>query len=307
MSPLALSASPRDGAARLVSAFLAGRNARTMQAYSKDLEDFRAFLGADDVAAAAAALLGGGHGEANALALTYKAHLTDRGLAAATINRRLAALRSLVKLARVLGRIAWMLEVQNAKAQPYRDTRGPGRSGFRAMLGNLGDDGPKTRRDRAILRLLYERGLRRGEVVALDLEDVDLAARTIAVLGKGRTAKEPLTIAPSTAAALAAWIEVRGKHPGPLFEPLDHAHRGRTRLTGAGVYEVVRELGLAVGLHVRPHGLRHAGITEALERTRGNLRAVQRFSRHRDLRLLLVYDDNREDLGGEVARLVAEA
>jgi integrase/recombinase XerC len=306
MTALAVT-SPQDRAGRLVSAFLAGRNARTMHAYSQDLDDFRSFVGAPDVATASAALLSSGHGDANALGLAYKAHLTDRGLAAATINRRLAALRSLVKLARVLGMVAWTLEVQNAKAQPYRDTRGPGRSGFRAMLDKLGDNDPKTRRDRAILRLLYERGLRRGEVVALDLEDVDLAAGRIAVLGKGRTAKEPLTIAPPTALALAAWIEVRGKDPGPLFRPLDHAHRGQTRLTGAGVYEVVRELGLAVGLHVRPHGLRHAGITEALERTRGNLRAVQRFSRHRDLRLLLVYDDNREDLGGEVARLVAEA
>jgi integrase/recombinase XerC len=306
MTALAVT-SPQDGAGRLVAAFLAGRNSRTMRAYSQDLDDFRSFVGAPDVATASAALLASGHGDANALGLAYKAHLTDRGLAAATINRRLAALRSLVKLARVLGMVAWTLEVQNAKAQPYRDTRGPGRPGFRAMLEKLGDDDPKTRRDRAILRLLYERGLRRGEVVALDLGDVDLVSATIAVLGKGRTAKEALTIAPPTAAALAAWIEARGNAPGALFHPLDRAHRaGRTRLTGAGVYEVVRELGLAAGLRVRPHGLRHAGITEALERTRGDLRAVQRFSRHRDLRLLLVYDDNREDLGGQVARLVAE-
>ena len=38
-----------------------------------------------------------------------------------------------------------------------------------------------------------------------------------------------------------------------------------------------------------------------------NLRAVQRFSRHRDPRVLSVYDDNREDLGGRIAVLVAEA
>lgn len=98
---------------------------------------------------------------------------------------------------------------------------------------------------------------------------------------------------------------MRGIAPGPLFTNLDHGHAAR-RLTGRGVYDVVRELGAAAGLRVRPHGLRHAAITEALDRTHGDLRAVQRFSRHRDLRLLLVYDDNREDLGGQVARLVAE-
>jgi integrase/recombinase XerC len=303
---LAIPATPQEHAARLVAAFLAGRNARTMRAYSQDLEDFRSFLGADTVDAAAARLLEHGHGEANALALAYKAHLVERGLAAATVNRRLAALRSLVKLARVLGVVPWTLEVQNAKAQAYRDTRGPGRAGFVAMLEQLaGDASAKACRDRAILRLLYERGLRRGEVVGLDLEDVQLEAGAVAVLGKGRTAKESLTLAPATVAALRAWIAARGIAPGPLFVNLDRGHQ-RQRLTGAGLYDVVRELGAAAGLRVRPHGLRHAAITEALDRTGGDLRAVQRFSRHRDLRLLLVYDDNREDLGGRVARLVAE-
>ncbi len=45
----------------------------------------------------------------------------------------------------------------------------------------------------------------------------------------------------------------------------------------------------------------------ALDLTGGNVRAVQRFSRHRDLRVLNLYDDNRQDLGGEVAALVAGA
>jgi integrase/recombinase XerC len=303
---LALS-TPTDQARRLVSAFLAGRNERTMRAYSQDLEDFRTFVGADDVNAAAAALLSNGHGEANALALAYKAHMTERGLAAATVNRRLAALRSLVKLARVLGAVPWTLEVQNAKAQAYRDTRGPGRDGFRALLAQLaGRADAKARRDRAILRLLYERGLRRGEVVSLDLADVDLETATLQVLGKGRSAREPLTLAPPTVAALAAWLEVRGIAAGPLFGNLDRAHKGE-RLTGASVYQIVRELGEAAGFRVRPHGLRHAGITEVLNRNGGDLRAAARFSRHRDLRLLMVYDDNREDLGGQMACLIAEA
>jgi integrase/recombinase XerC len=62
-----------------------------------------------------------------------------------------------------------------------------------------------------------------------------------------------------------------------------------------------------MGLTVSPHGLRHAGITEALERTGGNVRAVQHSSRHRDLRTLTTYDDNRTDWAGEVAELVAGA
>src|SRR3954469_23929775 len=98
----ALAITSRDDAAqRLRPAFLAGRNAQTLRAYSADLDDFRAFIDAPDVNAAAAQLFGHGHGEANGLALAFKARMIGRGLAAATVNRRLAALRSLVKLGRV--------------------------------------------------------------------------------------------------------------------------------------------------------------------------------------------------------------
>ena len=69
-------------------------------AYRADLEDFRASVGVANIGEAAGQLLSVSHGEANAAALAYKAHLVDRGLQAATINRRLAALRSLVKLAK---------------------------------------------------------------------------------------------------------------------------------------------------------------------------------------------------------------
>jgi integrase/recombinase XerC len=51
--------------------------------------------------------------------------------------------------------------------------------------------------------------------------------------------------------------------------------------------------------------LRHASITEALDATGGNIRAVQRFSRHKDVRVIERYDDNRQDLAGDVARKVA--
>lgn len=159
-------------------------------------------------------------------------------------------------------------------------------------------------RDRAILRLLYERALRCCEVVRLDLADVDLEAGVLAVLGKGRSSKEPLTLASPTTEAVRAWVAVRGPDAGPLFVNLDRAHQ-RQRLSGTAVYDVVRQLGEAVGIRARPHGLRHAAITEALDRGT-DVRAVQRFSRHRDLRILLVYDDNRTDLGGQVARAIAE-
>ena len=90
-----------------------------------------------------------------------------------------------------------------------------------------------------------------------------------------------------------------------MFTALDRVHRGQ-RLSGMGLYLVVRQIGERAGIKVRPHGLRHAAITRALDLTGGDLRSVQRFSRHKDVRLLQRYDDNRQDLGGAVARWLAQ-
>ena len=293
-------------AARLLHAFLNGRKPETIAAYRQDLEDFQAFIQSPSLEQAASLLLARGPGEANALALDYKANLIDRKLAANTINRRLTALRSLVKLGRTLGMVSWTIEVQSVKADPYRDTRGPGRAGFRDMLDSLAKrKDPKSMRDRALLRCLFDLGLRRAEVLRLDLEDLDRESGNVAVLGKGRTEKIKLTLPPETKKALEAWINVRGDAPGPLFCSMNRAKPGVGRLTAIGLYGVVRELGRKIGLKVWPHGLRHAAITEALDLTGGNVRAVQRFSRHRDVRILERYDDNRRDLAGEVAKQVA--
>lgn len=196
----------------LVNAFLSGRSEHTIRAYQRDLLDFSRFIGAKTAEQAAATLLSSGHGQANAVALAYRTHLVDRGLAPATVNRRLAAVRSLVKLARTLGMVPWTLEVPSVKSQPYRDTRGPGRLGLRLLLDQLADrHDAKAQRDRALLRLLHDLALRRGEVVGLDVDDVDvdLEAAAVAVLGKGRRERVKVTLPDRTKAALAAWLEVR--------------------------------------------------------------------------------------------------
>lgn len=290
---------------QLIGAFLSGRSEKTIQAYRQDLEDFRAFLGASTIDDAARTLLTCGHGQANAVALAYKTSLVERGLQAATVNRRLAALRSLVKLSRTLGLVSWTLEVENMKSVSYRDTRGPGRVAFKAILAEAKNENRnKATRDRAILRLLFDLGLRRGEVAALDLADLDLNASLVAVMGKGRSEKVNLTLPDPTRAALIEWLSVRGITPGPLFCNFDHAGKGE-RLTGTSIYRIVRSLGERLGVKVRPHGIRHSAITEALTATGGDIRATARFSRHKNVQTVLIYDDARQDIGGEVSRMVA--
>lgn len=306
----AVNAPDAETARRLLDRFLAGRTATTLQAYSDDLDDFAAFMRGGRVDAVLT-LLGSGNGEANGLALDYRAHLLDRKLAPATINRRLASLRSLVTLARTLGLVTWPLDVENIKEQKYRDTRGPGELAVSRMLAELAPraDG-KGARDRALMRLFKDLALRRAEVAALDVAHVDVAASVVQLLGKGKTEREPFTLPAATAAAIAEWLAVRGTAPGPLFTNFDRAGKASPnggRLTGRSIHRIVRKLGAAAGVTARPHGIRHTSITVALDKTGGNVRAVQQFSRHADVRTLLRYDDNRQDLAGQVAELVASS
>ena len=118
-------ATRRTDAAALVSAFLSGRNERTIRAYRQDLEGFRSFVGSGTLDDAARLLLSRGNGEANGLALAYKSDLIQKGLQATTINRRLAALRSLVKLASTLGIVQWRLGVEKLKAEKNREPPAP--------------------------------------------------------------------------------------------------------------------------------------------------------------------------------------
>lgn len=304
-------ADARSKAADLVSAFLSGRSEKTIVAYRQDLEDFRVWSDAKTIDRAAAALFSLPHGDANARALAYKTALLARSLSPATINRRLAALRSLVKLARTLGLVAWTLEVENVKTRAYRDTRGPGRTGFDSMVQEAGRQAPKkAARDVAMLRLLHDLGLRRGELVALDLWDVDIEGGTVAVMGKGRMEKETLSMPEPTRAALMRWMDKRGSEDGPLFPNLDRAGKGG-RLTGTSLYRIVRGLGEKVGIQTRPHGLRHTAITEACRKAQAagyGIEEVLDFSRHSrkgGLSVLMAYRDRDRNLQGRLAALVA--
>ena len=301
--------SPAALSAALVPAFLAGRNARTVVAYRQDLDAFRRFLQVATLEAAAQALLTPPPGEAHALALAYQAHLVEHGLQATTVNRRLATLRSLVQFAATAGRLTWRLAIKNLKTQPYRDTTGPGTTAIGAMLQALqGRRDATAPRDRAALRLLYDLGLRRGEVVALDVADIDLTTGTVAVLGKGRRQKDLLALPEPTQVALRGWLTVRGWSPGPVFTNCDRARKGSGRLTGTSVYRIVRALGAQVGFTVRPHGLRHTAITEACRAAQAHgiaLEEVLDFSRHRDVKVLMIYRDRERNVQGTLAALVA--
>jgi integrase/recombinase XerC len=283
------------------------RSPATRRAYEGDLRDF--FAGtpsADDVREFLAL-------PAPALALRlaqYKGALLERGAAEATVNRRLAAVRSLLKFGHRLGLAASDGRglVDGERVKSYRDTRGVNLDTLKKLIAAPGTATLRGLRDTAILRLLAENALRCGELLALDRADFDVEGRRLHILGKGRgTQKEPVTLSPAAVTALMAYLEAAGHTEGALFRNLDHRpdHAG-ARITGNGLRSIVGDYGQAVGVPgLTPHKLRHSAITAALDATNGNVRAVQKLSRHAKLETLQRYDDNRADLQGGVTELLS--
>lgn len=284
---------------------------QTRRAYAGDLRDF---FGGDIGPATVAEFLSL---PTTAIALRlaeYKAGMLAWGAAEATINRRLAAVRSLLKFAHRLGMCATSGAdlVDGEKVQAYRDTSGIKLDQMKKLIKQParlhGATSVRGLRDTALLRILCENALRRAEVCSLDVADFDFPAKRLQVRGKGKgTQKVPVTLSAKAAGALRAYLLTAGHTEGALFrnQHRDPASAGR-RLTVDGLYHLIGAYGAAMGLQrLTPHGLRHSSITAALDATGGDVRRVQKLSRHARLETLQRYDDNRADFQGEVSHLLS--
>jgi integrase/recombinase XerC len=245
------------------------------------------------------------------LVLKYKAHLLHKGLKPATINRRLAAIKSLVKFAGKVGRCGYSLEdIEAERNQSYRDTTGIGIDAFKRVLKQCDRSTLKGLRDYAILHLFWSNALRRNEVASLDVKDFEPNDKTLAIIGKGQAQKQIITISEATIQAILAWLNARKNIDpnAPLFVAVSHNKRGH-RLTGEALRQLVEGYCLNAGVtkKMSPQRIRHSSITHALDHTNGDVRKVQRLSRHAKVETLLVYDDNRQNVQGELSELLADA
>lgn len=297
------------------------RSAASLATYAAALRDFVTRGGFPDVPSARAFLLARSGPQAATVAERYRDAMEAAGLSPATVAVRLSALRSMLENDRRKGRIDWVLDVRSKPAEAFRDTRGPGVEVVRRMLEHAATPAALARRtgwrDAALFRLLVVLALRREEVCSLRLEDAELSAdpgvpSRVAVLGKGRAAREWRTIPAAAAELLRGWIARRGPEPGPLFPTLPRgaeipipAGARVGRMCGEDVRRVVADLAAAAGVAVpvRPHGLRHTAITAVLDGCGGDVRQAARFSRHRDIATVIRYDDQREDVAGQLAAM----
>ena len=219
------------------------------------------------------------------------AGLNKAGKARSSVARKLSGLRTFIKYLRreeVIDHDPAAMAVA-----PKRDQTIPTHLSEPevARLIDTPDTGdPLGRRDRAILELFYASGLRLSELVAIDLEDLNLSDRMVRVMGKGGK-ERILPFNQSTVAALKAWMKDRAgivplerqKAKGKrqkAGDPLFVNYRG-TRLTGRSVDRLLRRYvaQCSTRMGISPHALRHSFATHLLQRG-ADLRAIQELLGH---------------------------
>jgi integrase/recombinase XerC len=262
-------------------------SAHTVRAYDSDLSQFLAH------AAAAAGVKARelAPRQLDRLALRgFLADLHKQGLARATAARKLAAARTFLRYLRREGLIDD--DPGALVATPKRDIRMPAHLSedeMSALIDAPIGDALLVRRDRAILELFYASGLRLSELAGLDVDEVNLSAKMVRVLGKGGKER----IVPFNASAAKAIREylkdretlARGTRPAAYRgsrrrDPLFLNFRGG-RLTTRSIDRLVRRYVAASStrMGISPHALRHSFATHLLQRG-ADLRVIQELLGH---------------------------
>jgi integrase/recombinase XerC len=252
----------------------------TVSAYERDVQALLAFCEREQVASFAVL--------DSFTVRRFAAESHRRGLGARSVARRLSAVRTFLN---------FLIEQGVLKSNPgvhVQAPRAPRRlpatldaDQVASLLAISGDD-PVTLRDRAMLELFYSSGLRLAELVGLDLGDVDVADRTVRVLGKGSKARV-VPVGKHALAALHDWLAVRAELARRGERALFVGRRGdrvNPRTVQKRVNEWARRQGAPTGVH--PHMLRHSFATHVLESS-GNLRAVQEMLGHASLSTTQIY------------------
>jgi integrase/recombinase XerC len=230
-----------------------------------------------------------------ALLRSWLAALTAAGRARATVARRAAAARTFLAWASRTGRVesdpsARLLAPRRHPTLPTVLKADQAVELMDAAAEAAAAGHPIGVRDRAALELLYATGARVGELVGLDIDDVDLGRRTVRLFGKGGKERIVPFGAPA-AEALTTWLStgrpaLAGSGSGPALLLGQRGRRADQRQIRAAVQRLASTL--AEPHRLAPHGLRHSAATHLLEGG-ADLRSVQELLGHATLATTQVY------------------
>jgi len=271
-------------------------NPRTRRAYQGDLEDFCGFIGLAEAEEFRAVT--------RAHVLAWRTQLEERGLAGATIRRKLAALASLFDHLLENNAIAGGNPVHGVKRPRIESNEGKtpalGDHQAKALLDTPPADSLKGLRDRAILAVLLYHGLRREEAALLRVSDIQerRGIYHLRIQGKGGKLRY-LPLHPVAADRIHRYLELSNHHlldqQAPLFLPL----RGRSTgagITANGIYALVGTYAKRAGIKVvglGVHGLRATAATNALEHE-ADIAKVQAWLGHANISTTRIYDRRQQ-------------
>ena len=223
----------------------------------------------------------------------YFSYLQTRGFGKSSVSRKAASVHAYVRYLRRHGVLERDIAARLHTARgPKKLPRVPRKDDAIALLDDASDethdpDDPRTKRDVALLELLYGAGLRVSECCGLDVDSVNLRKGTITVLGKGSKVRR-LPLGGPACDAVADYV--KSARPALIQEKTEALFvnaRGH-RLTPRDARRVLARHPLADGRTLHPHALRHAYATHLLEGG-ADLRAVQELLGHADVGTTQVY------------------
>ena len=255
----------------------------TVRAYDSDVSQYLAFVASQT--GRKMSQLGPGDLDMQSVR-AHVAELNKAGKARSSVARKLSGLRTFIKYLRREEVIEH--DPTQVAVAPKRDQTIPvflGEPEIARLLEMPDINNELGRRDRAIFELFYASGLRLSELVAIDLEHLDLSNRMVRVMGKGRK-ERLLPFNQSAATAIRAWMKDRAKILSGrkmrvgAADPLFINYRG-TRLTGRSVDRLLRKYvaQCSTRMGISPHALRHSFATHLLQRG-ADLRAIQELLGH---------------------------
>ena len=202
-----------------------------------------------------------------------------------------------------------LADVDRVRGERLPAGRALARGELRALFDACSEDGSlRGVRDAAILACLYGAGLRRAEVVALDITHVDPEAGALRVRGKGN--KERLVYLSAAAeAALRAWLDVRqaAGTGGALFVPITRGPWPRPiprRLSEQTVYDTLARRAREAGVRdLSPHDFRRTFVGDLLD-AGADVATVQRLAGHANVATTEQYDRRGERAKRDAAHLL---
>lgn len=228
--------------------------------------------------------------------LEYKRHLSQKtDLTVSTKNKYLIVARVYCKELHRQGYLPIDI-TQNIKS--FQQSRKHKKDGLteeeiQSVLSYLQtqQDNCDTCRKKALLSLLILQGLRQVEIIRLNVADIDLISQIAFIQGKGQDDKEIIDLHPVTVTTLREYMKKCKISDGALFTSTSNNGKNQ-RLTTKSIRNIINPILRSLEIDKTVHGFRHYFVTQLVKEYKGDLLSVIRYSRHKSIEMVQIYDDS---------------